>query len=144
MPETKEILGGRVVKVLKTNPQACTECLACLDACAGARFKSADRAKAALRVGPRDDAGGSAAITTCNQCGECIPVCPARAIYRAKSGVVLIKKEECAGCLSCVAFCPRGAMFAHDELAEPFKCISCGSCVKACPTGAIYLEEECF
>ncbi|MGQ9823963.1 MAG: 4Fe-4S binding protein [Desulfotomaculales bacterium] len=53
---------------------------------------------------------------------------------------LLIKKEECTGCLSCVAFCPRGAMFAHDELAEPFKCISCGSCVKACPSGALYLE----
>lgn len=128
------------MKVLKARPEACSECYACLDACARARFKSADRKKAALRLEPPGPAGGPVVFTICNQCGECIPYCPARAIYRAKSGVVLIKKEECTGCLSCVAFCPRGAMFAHDDLAEPFKCISCGSCVKACPSGALYLE----
>lgn len=129
------------MKILEARPEACNECYACLDACARARFKAAEREKAALRIAPRDPATGLVSFITCNQCGECIDYCPVQAIYRVKSGVVRIDRDRCVGCYSCVAFCPRGAMFMQDDLNEPFKCISCGKCVRECPTGALYLEE---
>jgi len=129
------------VKILRFRAELCTGCGACEDACAKALFRTADREKAALRVEPDSAAAGLFMLTACNQCGECIEYCPAQAIYRAKNGVVRIKKERCVGCFSCVAFCPQGAMFTHGDLSEPFKCISCGSCVKACSVSALYLEE---
>lgn len=79
-------------------------------------------------------------MNVCNQCGECIEVCPTEAIYRAKNGVVRIDKEKCLGCYSCVGFCPT-VMFFHKDVQEPFKCVACGMCAKECPTGAVYLEK---
>ncbi|KKM11638.1 hypothetical protein SY88_08135 [Clostridiales bacterium PH28_bin88] len=129
------------MKILQTKPDMCTECHACEDACSFTLFKEEDREKAALRIGEFDPGTGMVAMTTCDQCGECIDLCPAEAIYRDQGGIVMINKDECVGCYACVGFCPRGAMFMHHHLLEPFKCTSCGACAEACPSGAVSLEE---
>lgn len=77
----------------------------------------------------------------CSQCGECIAVCPTQALYRAKNGIVRLKKQDCTGCLACVGFCPTLTMYVAPDDAVPFKCIACGKCVDICPTDALYMTE---
>jgi ferredoxin len=82
----------------------------------------------------------------CTQCGECIDVCPTRALSRARNGVVRRDLSLCVGCLACVGFCkvgaPHGAaMRAHFSQVEPFKCVACGRCARACPEEALHVRE---
>ncbi|MCK4548103.1 MAG: 4Fe-4S binding protein [Candidatus Eisenbacteria sp.] len=127
------------MRVLMTRPEICKGVRACVTACSKYLFKEENPEKSAIRVD--GNPGGPFTIQVCNQCGECIAVCPTQALYRDKAGVVKIDKDKCVGCLSCVGFCPHGAMYFHADYTEPFKCVACGSCVKACPNGVLYLEN---
>jgi anaerobic carbon-monoxide dehydrogenase iron sulfur subunit len=126
------------MKVLVTDDTLCIGCHLCEDVCSQAWFKEITRGKSCIRI----DGLGNAewAMTVCNQCGECINICPAGAISRDKAGVVRVKKELCVGCYSCVKYCPYLAMHYHGEHLEAFKCISCGLCAKECPVGALSIE----
>ncbi|MFZ3069852.1 MAG: 4Fe-4S dicluster domain-containing protein [Anaerolineaceae bacterium] len=122
------------MKVLTCKQEICTGCKACEVACSRAFFKTDDRDKSAIRIINNDNAFRA---IKCTQCGECINMCTAHAIYRDKNGVVRIDKQLCVGCLGCVGFCTESVMFYTDDLAEPFKCIACGICVKKCPEHAL-------
>ena len=52
----------------------------------------------------------------CMQCAVpiCVEVCPTEASYTADNGLVLINKEECIGCQSCVLACAYGARYLTD------------------------------
>lgn len=122
------------MKVLTHKQEICTGCRACEIACSQAFFKTDDRNKSAIRITNNDN---TFRATKCTQCGECINMCTAHAIYRDKNGVVRIDKNLCVGCLGCVGFCSELAMFYSDDLSEPFKCTACGICVKNCPEHAL-------
>ena len=122
------------MKVLHIMQEICTGCSACEIACSMAYFKTEDRNKSAIRIINDDN---TFRAIKCTQCGECINMCTAHAIYRDKNGVVRIDKQLCMGCLGCVGFCSELAMFYTDDLTEPFNCIACGICVKKCPEGAL-------
>ena len=111
---------------------------ACEKACAKTFFKKEDPALSAIRITPQ---GGVYEVNVCNQCGACIDVCPVKALYRNKAGVVMVKKDMCVGCFMCVGFCPSKAMRRVEGQREPFKCVSCGACIKACPKGALAMAE---
>lgn len=51
--------------------------------------------------------------TMCQQCADapCTNVCPTGASYRDGDDVVLIDKEKCIGCKSCMTVCPYGARY---------------------------------
>jgi Fe-S-cluster-containing hydrogenase component 2 len=110
----------------------------CEAACAKV-FKSEDPARAALHVRALGDGGGQAVL--CDQCGDCVTVCPADALGRNKLGIVLLNKKLCVSCYTCVGFCEKHAFERNPEWLEPYKCIACGICVKACPKGALEVAE---
>ena len=39
----------------------------------------------------------------------CLPVCPAKAIYKGPHGEVLVDQSKCIGCGACVAACKNGS-----------------------------------
>ena len=109
------------MKILVHKQELCTGCRACEVACSTAYFKTPDQKKSAIRIINNDN---SFHARKCTQCGECIDMCTAHAIYRDKNGVVRIDKKLCVGCLGCVGYCSELVMFYDDDLTEPFKCIA--------------------
>ena len=51
--------------------------------------------------------------TKCVGCGNCLRVCPARAI-KLKEGKAEVDPSLCQGCLLCLAHCPTGAIEARE------------------------------
>ena len=107
--------------------------------CAKKVFKVDDSALAALHI--RGSAGGQSIAILCDQCGDCVAVCPADALSRNKLGVVIIDKKICVGCFTCIGFCEQGAFERKPGALVPHKCTSCGICVKACPHAALAIVE---
>ncbi len=122
------------MKILAHKQEICTGCRKCEEACSQFYFKRNDRNYSSIRITNNDNTFHA---TKCTQCGECINMCTANAIYRDRLGVVRIDKKKCVGCLGCVGFCTELSMFYADDLPVPFKCVACGVCVKACPEGAL-------
>ena len=52
---------------------------------------------------------------------------------------MVVNKDVCVGCGTCVEICPVSAIKMVDGVAQIDKdiCISCGSCLGACPVNAI-------
>jgi electron transfer flavoprotein alpha subunit/NAD-dependent dihydropyrimidine dehydrogenase PreA subunit len=56
---------------------------------------------------------------------------------------LLIDKDTCTGCESCIPSCPFGALSMKEGVAVvDEKCTFCGACVDVCPVNAITLEKE--
>lgn len=128
------------MQVLTFDSERCVGCHICEEVCSDTWFKTTDVEKSSIRI--LDEGTGPLQAVFCIQCGECIDVCPTKALYRDRKGIVRLRKKLCVGCLSCVGFCPYEAMFYHPDQLEPFKCISCGQCVKECPADALAIVEE--
>ncbi|WP_312811673.1 4Fe-4S binding protein [Sedimentibacter sp.] len=127
------------MKYLAKEDSKCIQCKACEEICSTTYFKVDDRNKSCIQINEKD---GTPEINVCDQCGECIDICPVMAITRDKKGIVRINKKICVGCFMCVGFCSKLSMRQHDDHIEPFKCIACDMCSKVCPTGAIYISER--
>jgi len=126
------------MKVLVVDQERCAASGNCENVCAEFWFKEKDRTKSRIQLMYQAD-GHS--LNVCNQCGECIDVCPTEALYRDKKGIVRLRNKDCIGCMSCVGFCPTQSMFVAVGMDIPFKCVSCGECVETCPSGALSIQE---
>ncbi len=129
------------MKVLIHKPAKCTGCGTCMRTCAKAFFKTEDVAFASLKITPSDTLENVYECNVCNQCGECIDVCPIIALKRSANGTVRVDSKICVGCYMCIGFCPTLSMFSHPDHNIAFKCSACGICVKACPEGALEIIE---
>jgi Fe-S-cluster-containing hydrogenase component 2 len=56
--------------------------------------------------------------------------------------VVVVDRDECTGCETCVETCPVEAIAMKDDKAEidQDKCTQCETCVSECPVEAIKVK----
>jgi Fe-S-cluster-containing dehydrogenase component/formate-dependent nitrite reductase membrane component NrfD len=81
----------------------------------------------------------------CNQCEEapCIRICPTRALFKRRDGIVDLHGDSCIGCRACMQACPYDQLFIDPNTRTAEKCNFCAnrvenrllpSCVSVCPT----------
>ena len=123
--------------VSKENP--CKACLACVQACSNAFYKTFDPDLSCIQITAK---GNDAKPMVCIQCGKCMKACEHGAITQnPKTGMYMINKKLCVSCGKCVEVCPMKVM-VHKEGNPVSKCIACGICVKACPMEVLEIVEK--
>jgi Fe-S-cluster-containing dehydrogenase component len=84
---------------------------------------------------------------TCLQCetAPCLEVCPISGITRdPETAAVIVDKEICLECGTCVAACPFGYMHLDESIQAATKCDLCGGdpkCVQVCMANALHFES---
>ena len=79
---------------------------------------------------------------------RCVNSCISGALSRDEEGMVVIDRDKCVGCFTCILVCPYGAIMPSGG--KPVqKCMLCTdnaagepNCVKHCPNNAIVYEER--
>ena len=81
----------------------------------------------------------------CNQCdaAPCMAICPTRALFKRRDGIVDLHGDVCIGCRACMVACPYDQLFIDPNTHTAEKCNFCAnrvenqllpSCVSVCPT----------
>jgi carbon-monoxide dehydrogenase iron sulfur subunit len=142
-------------QIITVDVKKCYACLTCVVECAYARLglpkhTPLSQVLSASRVSV-EAAGDLAVPLRCMQCEDapCMTVCPTGALYRrSPDEPVLIDKNLCIGCKSCMLACPIGAISLDSEGKAVQKCDMCIArlkkgelpvCVTSCPTEATQL-----
>lgn len=141
------------MKRVYVNEEWCLGCHLCEYNCAFANSGMKDMAQLKGKpIFPRIHIEGDDKITyavSCRHCTDpiCVVSCIAGAISK-KDGVVVIDKNKCVGCLTCVLVCPYGAL-APSESGVMQKCELCTTnsrgepaCAAGCPNHAIVYEQR--
>jgi Fe-S-cluster-containing dehydrogenase component/formate-dependent nitrite reductase membrane component NrfD len=87
-------------------------------------------------------------VNRCNHCDDapCIAICPTKALYKRKDGIVDFDSSRCIGCKSCMQACPYDALYIDPYSHTAAKCNYCAhrvevglepACVVVCPEQAI-------
>ena len=142
------------MKKVYVNEKWCLGCHLCEYYCAFANSGEKDMVKALtnLQIHPRiqiEEANGISFAVSCRHCDEplCVKGCITGALTK-KDGVIVIDKDKCVGCYTCILSCPYGAI-SHSETGAIQKCELCTknavgepACVSGCPNKAIVFEER--
>ena len=145
------------MKRVYVNEEWCLGCHLCEYNCAFANSGMTNMVKALKDkpIFPRirvEDCGKITYAVSCRHCEDplCMKGCISGALHK-ENGVVVIDKEKCVGCYSCVLLCPYGAVMPSPEGTAAQKCELCTnnafgepSCVKGCTNRAIVYEERYF
>lgn len=148
------------MKVIYVNEKWCLGCRLCEYECAFANSGDTDmvRALKGKKIYPRirveDGTADGESIhfaVNCRHCTNaiCVKSCIAGALSRDERGTVVIDREKCVGCFTCVTVCPFGAIMPDGEGKAAQKCALCTdngrsepNCVKHCPNNAIVFEDR--
>ena len=87
-------------------------------------------------------------VNRCNHCDDapCVKICPTKALYKRKDGIVDFDNTRCIGCKSCMQACPYDALYIDPNSHTAAKCNYCAhrtevgmepACVVVCPEHAI-------
>ncbi len=87
-------------------------------------------------------------VLRCNHCDNapCVSICPTRALFRRRDGIVDFDPKLCIGCKSCMQACPYDALYIDPNSNTAAKCHFCAhrvevglkpACEIVCPTQAI-------
>src|SRR6266568_2355945 len=87
-------------------------------------------------------------VNRCNHCDDapCVAICPTKALYKRKDGIVDFDSNRCIGCKSCMQACPYDALYIDPYSNTAAKCNYCAhrteiglepACVIVCPERAI-------
>ncbi len=87
-------------------------------------------------------------VNRCNHCDDapCVAICPTKALYKRKDGIVDFDSSRCIGCKSCMQACPYDALYIDPYSHTAAKCNYCAhrtevglepACVIVCPEHAI-------
>jgi len=91
----------------------CDGCGKCTTACQETHYLEPDQTW--INVYELDDASGGGFFMPrlCMQCEDapCLNVCPVRATFKNRDGVVLIDQDKCIGCRLCISACPYEARY---------------------------------
>jgi Fe-S-cluster-containing hydrogenase component 2 len=126
--------------------KTCVGCRTCELACSFFHEKKFNPQKSRIRVVQEKPAVNRPVI--CMQCADapCMEACQEDAIYRDKSGVVLVDEKKCTSCGVCVEVCPFEAIWLHPSTKKAIKCDLCQGtpkCVEYCPQGVLrYAGQE--
>ena len=124
---------------LLVTPSRCTGCRTCEIACAFSHPVDGEPGRSTIRALPAGKPETGTPVV-CLQCDSaaCVAVCPARALWRdMKTGAVIVKRDRCISCHTCVYACPFGNISVEHGSARITKCDLCGGnprCAQFCPT----------
>lgn len=148
------------MKAIYVNEQWCLGCHLCEYECMFANSGLDEMFKLKGRAGkditPRicvEGGDGSEVhfAVNCRHCknSPCVSGCIAGALSKDGDGMVVIDKNKCVGCFTCVLMCPYGAIMPAADGKAAQKCMLCTdnavgepNCVKHCPNNAIVYEER--
>ena len=143
-----------MMKRVYVNEEWCLGCHLCEYNCAFANSGMRDMA-AALKgkpISPRihvEEGDRISYAVSCRHCTDpiCVKSCIAGALKK-EDGVIVIDRNRCVGCLTCVLVCPYGALTPGPDGVMQ-KCELClnnssgePACVRGCPNRAIVYEER--
>ncbi|HHY81843.1 MAG TPA: 4Fe-4S ferredoxin [Clostridiales bacterium] len=142
------------MKRVYVNENWCLGCHLCEYYCAFASTNEKDMARAlkGIKISPRirvEEMDGISFAVSCRHCNEplCVKGCITGALTRV-DGIIMIDKDKCISCYTCVLCCPYGAVSPSEDGAV-LKCELCiktysrtPMCVKGCPNEAIVFEER--
>jgi anaerobic dimethyl sulfoxide reductase subunit B (iron-sulfur subunit) len=134
------------------NEENCIQCHGCEVACKswrGVELGVSWRRVVNLWQGRYPDLKNIPASIACMHCSDpvCVQACPGGAIYkRPEDGIVLVDRDKCKGCRSCLEACPFDVpQFGDDGIMQ--KCNMCVDeidfntdsppCVETCPTKSL-------
>jgi Na+-translocating ferredoxin:NAD+ oxidoreductase RNF subunit RnfB len=130
------------------NPEKCTACFQCENACPKKIIKILPTKNAVLvKCASKDKAPDTkkACQVGCIGCKACEKVCPFNAIT-VTNNLSSIAIEKCKVCGLCVAQCPTNAIADLLPSRTPASitddCIGCGLCVRVCPVDAPSGEKK--
>jgi len=135
-------------KVLVVDHEKCTGCRQCEMVCSVFHNGASNPSRSRIRVIKWEDVGFYLPMT-CQNCEKpfCVEVCPTKACYRdVENQRVMIDRNKCIGCKTCIIACPFGAPFFDIKERVTVKCDYCDGdpqCVSFCETKAVdYVDAD--
>jgi carbon-monoxide dehydrogenase iron sulfur subunit len=134
-------------KVLVVDQQKCTGCRECELVCSVYHTGSSNPSRSRIKVFKWEHVGIYLPMI-CNHCEKayCLEVCPTKACHREPelNNRVVIDKNLCIGCKTCIMACPFDHPFFDVKERVTVKCDYCDGdpqCVRFCEVKAISYKD---